>query len=259
MTHGKAGKGDRFRPVNRKKYAENYDRIFGKKSARNKIDESMAAMTSEERERLERHYEIISVGGFQKFPKIPRLYRDIIITEKIDGTNAQVFILSSGEVIAGSRNRFLLPNQPDNYGFRAWVEEHAEELRQLGPGRHFGEWWGRGINRGYELNERRFSLFNVSRWTGWKPWSGGGHWGIEEPSFEGDEKRQAVPMCCHVVPILYAGPFSEAAIVNILNALTKRGSVVTPGFMKPEGIVIYHTHGNCCFKITLENDEKPKG
>lgn len=29
--NGGAGKGDKYRPVDRKKYYENYDRIFGKK------------------------------------------------------------------------------------------------------------------------------------------------------------------------------------------------------------------------------------
>jgi len=31
-----AGKGDRYRPVDRKKYGENYDRIFGKKKEKKK-------------------------------------------------------------------------------------------------------------------------------------------------------------------------------------------------------------------------------
>lgn len=29
MTHGEAGKGDGTRPFNRKRYGENYERIFG--------------------------------------------------------------------------------------------------------------------------------------------------------------------------------------------------------------------------------------
>lgn len=31
MTNGQAGKGDSYRPVDPKKWSENYDRIFGKK------------------------------------------------------------------------------------------------------------------------------------------------------------------------------------------------------------------------------------
>lgn len=31
MTHGQAGKGDRFRPVDRKKWNQGYERVFGRK------------------------------------------------------------------------------------------------------------------------------------------------------------------------------------------------------------------------------------
>lgn len=211
---------------------------------------------------------------FEKFPKIPRLNRDIIITEKIDGTNAQIFITHepitrsmavhpgktyeidgpvirerTSQVWAGSRKRWLLP-ECDNFGFAAWVEEHADELLRLGPGRHFGEWWGQGINRGYELDERRFSLFNVSRWQSPRLM-------IEHPAPL--EKRCLAPRCCHVVPILWAGPFDTELIRGVLARLQEIGSAAAPTFMNPEGIVVYHTQGNCCFKVTIKNDDKPKG
>ena len=57
---------------------------------------------------------------FQKFPKIPRLNRGIIITEKIDGTNAQILITEDGQIFPGSRKRWLQQTgRGDNYGFRA--------------------------------------------------------------------------------------------------------------------------------------------
>jgi hypothetical protein len=34
MVDGQAGKGDRYRDVDRKKWDENYERIFGKKKSR---------------------------------------------------------------------------------------------------------------------------------------------------------------------------------------------------------------------------------
>ena len=34
MTHSEAGKGDRYRPVDQKKYAEGWERVFGKKSCK---------------------------------------------------------------------------------------------------------------------------------------------------------------------------------------------------------------------------------
>jgi hypothetical protein len=189
---------------------------------------------------------------FEKFPKIARLSREIIVTEKIDGTNGCICIkelegyvpddcLYSSDGLAlwaGSRSRFIAP-QNDNHGFAKWALANAEELLMLGPGRHFGEWWGSGIQRGYGLpkGEKRFSLFNVSRWAD-------------------DSVR---PKCCHVVPILYQGNFDTEWIKIELDGLTKRGSKAAPGFMNPEGIVIYHTAANVMFKKTIKNDEKGKG
>lgn len=194
-------------------------------------------------------------GEFQKFPKIPRLNRMMVITEKIDGTNGQIFISKDGKSMqVGSRNRWLT-RENDNYGFRAWAWEHVGELFEcLGPGRHFGEWWGRGIQRGYNLDHRRFSLFNVRRWRH----AINDRWN-EHPWLAEYEKRQKVPACCHVIPILSINPFGAGFINLILAGLGESGSVAAPGFMQPEGIVIYHTAGNNLFKITFENDAEWKG
>ena len=81
---------------------------------------------------------------FQAFPKFAPLSREIIITEKIDGTNAQVFIDEVGNIMAGSRTRWITP-QDDNYGFAGWGVRNGEKLLRLGPGRHIGVWWGAGI------------------------------------------------------------------------------------------------------------------
>jgi hypothetical protein len=176
----------------------------------------------------------VSAPDFVEFPKIARLCRDVIVTEKIDGTNAQIHITDAGEVFAGSRTRWITPAS-DNYGFARWVEEHREELLALGPGSHFGEWWGQGIQRRYGLPEKRFSLFNVGRWG---------------------ETR---PACCHVVPVLWQGMFDSQAIAGVLTELRACGSVAAPGFMQPEGIVIFHTASRTLFKKTIERDEEPKG
>jgi len=78
---------------------------------------------------------------FIEFPKMARLSRECFITEKIDGTNAQVHITDDGEIYAGSRSRWITP-QDDNFGFAKWVESNRDELIKLGVGSHFGEWWG---------------------------------------------------------------------------------------------------------------------
>lgn len=175
---------------------------------------------------------------FVGFHKIPRLDRDCIITEKIDGTNGQIFIGEDGEFLVGSRNRWLGPDKVnDNFGFCAWAMERKEQIiAELGPGRHFGEWWGRGIGRTYGLRDRRFSLFNTTRW------------GVE------------LLVLCHVVPVIEitADGFESLAVWRTLQWLKESGSLAAPGFMEPEGIVIYHTASGHMYKKTLEDDEKGK-
>jgi hypothetical protein len=199
---------------------------------------------------------------FLEFAKMPRLSREAIITEKIDGTNAQILITpieldedaiksSVTDIIeiveldgrkytirAGSRNKWVRPGkQTDNYGFAGWVKDNASELIKLGEGRHFGEWWGSGINRGYNMKGKVFSLFNVDRWSN-------------------DEVR---PTCCSVVPELWRGIFSTDAADGVLGILKEKGSQASPGFMNPEGIVVWHVQGNVGFKKTLDKNDEHKG
>ena len=183
---------------------------------------------------------------FQDFPKMARWSRDIVITEKIDGTNAQVFIGEDGTFLTGSRTRWITP-QDDNFGFAAWAQAHRDELMLLGPGRHFGEWWGAGIQRRYGLTEKRFSLFNVGRWYDPKDCAG-----------EEIEGRVAVPECCRVVPILAKGPNEPGVIEQCIRLLAERGSYAAPGFMDPEGVVLFHIAGGVGFKKTIKKDEVPK-
>lgn len=82
--------------------------------------------------------------------------------------------------------------------------------------------------------ERRFSLFNVSRWK--------------------DER----PSCCSVVPVLYEGPFSTEVVSAQVERLRTLGSLAAP-FMDPEGLIVYHTAAQHGFKVTLKDDDKPKG
>jgi hypothetical protein len=203
---------------------------------------------------------------FKAWDKIPRLYREMTITEKLDGTNAAVGIQefppgqydpTDGDpvpavatlvqtdesdflVYAQSRTRLITPEQ-DNFGFASWVVSKAPELvRALGAGLHYGEWWGSGIQRGYGLlkGEKRFSLFNVNRYR--------------------DVDFSELPGV-GLVPILYQGMFSDHTIQHKLAILAATGSQAAPGFMDPEGIVIYHSALNGCFKVTIKNDEAPKG
>jgi hypothetical protein len=190
---------------------------------------------------------------FKGFPKMARLSRDIIVTEKIDGTNAQVYVTPEGELFAGSRTRWITPEQ-DNFGFARWVQENRDELLTLGPGQHFGEWWGKGIQRGYGLEERRFSLFNTLRWVRH------GDIPLQLPTLDPRVTRlqEVLPPCCDLVPVLYQGPFLMQEIALRLSWLKNFGSYAAPKFMNPEGVVVFHTAGNVAFKKTIEKDEMPK-
>lgn len=214
---------------------------------------------------------------FKEFQKIARLNRDCFITEKIDGTNAQIAILRKEEIyenfpdftatatrekfiedfclgihpenphvedcdklfmFAGSRTKWITPGkQTDNYGFAQWVKDNNQELFKLGEGKHFGEYWGQGIQRRYGLEEKRFSLFNAVRWS-------------IDPSLK--------PNCVHLVPVLYIGKFDNEKINEVLKKLETEGSVASPGFMNPEGIVVFHVASRNLYKVTIKDDEKPK-
>lgn len=206
---------------------------------------------------------------FQPWPKTSRFFRDIVITEKIDGTNAAVQIVKSdnlthwkhedgtrsffdpqpldgvmygGEhyvVYAQSRNKLIFPGQ-DNYGFAGWVQRNAAALvEHLGEGTHFGEWWGSGIQRGYGLTkgEKHFSLFNTHR-------------------FENIQADSNDLVRC--VPVMWQGSMSEKQIKACLDNLQEHGSQSSPGFERPEGICIYHTASRLVQKVTLDNNDAGK-
>lgn len=213
-------------------------------------------------------------NGFPSFPKIPRLHKDVVITEKLDGTNGLISVeelpgkpdsLLYGEtsaevdgkwyaVRAGSRNRWLTLTE-DNHGFARWVHENADELVKLGPGHHYGEWFGQGIQRGYGLTEKRFALFNVARWTDLNVHPDYAYRG--EPLFP---KAVPCPKVCTVVPTLWIG---SADLLNdmvsvIADAMLTVGSCAVPGYSRPEGLIVYHVAAGQYFKVLFEGDNTPK-
>jgi hypothetical protein len=180
---------------------------------------------------------------FKSWPKMTRVEnrRTPIFTEKIDGTNACV-VIGRTDIIddnaiaewlrgdgdrlvmwAQSRTRFIRPDD-DNYGFARWVQENAEALFNLGEGYHFGEWWGQGIQRGYGQTKKRFSLFDTRRWNADNP----------------------PPPPCEVVPVLPVTTIEEAR-----DYLLGNGSAVAPGFINPEGAVMFDLDTKTPFKIII--------
>lgn len=181
---------------------------------------------------------------FIPWPKIPRMNRRIVVSEKIDGTNAAIMITNEGDFFCQSRTRIIEPGKTDNAGFALWAHANQDSLMaDLGPGRHFGEWWGSGIQRGYGLpkGQKIFSLFNTSRWV---------HDGL--PVVFKTENLS-------VVPVIYDGRFSQEQIEQALTLLRTNGSIAAPDYMRPEGVVIFHDAGNAMYKILIEGDEIPKG
>lgn len=181
---------------------------------------------------------------FKAFEKINALRKvEMQITQKIHGTNAQVFIIECTDesqvmpdsvivdgkaytLRCGSRTRWIYPGD-DNYGFAAFVDQHKEEfIRKLGVGQHFGEWAGLGVNSGEGLDKKVFVLFDFWKYP----------------------PERELPPGCTVVPVLYQGPFDLGKIEEVMNDLKTNGSRLAPGFMRPEGIVI-NTMGHRLKKV----------
>lgn len=101
---------------------------------------------------------------------------------------------------------------------------------------------GLGIQRGYEIGEKRFSLFNAPRWQ--------------------DSISYLFPTtpvkALRTVPMLYAGPVDWEQPAKVRETLSK-GSVAAPNFKgAAEGMVMYLREANTSYKILLENDELHK-
>ncbi len=165
---------------------------------------------------------------FKMWPKTQRLYDretpmevwpTYYITEKVDGTNALVYVnLEEDVVLAGSRNKWITPEQ-DNFGFAKWVEENKEPLKALGNGYHYGEWAGAGIQRRYGLKDRRLYLFHC-----------GGRYTFDQLQLAG----------CYHVPTIVHGPIpSMDGGLNYCEELMRdKKSFVNEEFTNPEGLIL---------------------
>ena len=201
------------------------------------------------------------MSEFEPFPKIPRLKVHCVITEKLDGTNGQILFAEDGTMKAGSRNRWLEAGR-DNFGFFDWASCNRAELFQLlGPGRHFGEWWGSGIQRRYGRSSKTFSLFNTARWR--HLFDAPNAQTLADPeTYAAFLSRQdlAQRIGLGVVPTMHVGEYSEAIIDSCTDALRRHGSLAAPGFMDPEGVVVqlgsYGRHDGSLFKVIISG-EKP--
>jgi len=160
---------------------------------------------------------------FIKFDKIQSFDGiHVEITQKINGTNAQIFIYEDEngdkQLKCGSRERWLSPGKStDNFGFCEFVYARRDEfIDKLGLGRHYGEWAGPGIQLGEGLSEKQLFLFD------WKKFK----------NLEMDRVS--------IVPILFSDVTHSpiARMFSSFDYLRNNGSFLSPGFMNVEGIVI---------------------
>ncbi|HSN23107.1 MAG TPA: RNA ligase family protein [Methylomicrobium sp.] len=167
---------------------------------------------------------------FIRWPKTARLTGLGRISEKIDGTNSAIVVNDDGSYHVQSRTRIITPDS-DNHGFAKWVSCNPNVVDVLGTGVHFGEWWGRGIQRGYGLNVRRFSLF-------------------QSPAIAriAEAPEGSLPDGLGVVPLLYDGSLDRDAIDEAIDRLETHGSVAAPGYARPEGIIIRYNASGVCLK-----------
>jgi hypothetical protein len=200
----------------------------------------------------------------KRFGVTPELFGDVTLCEQIDGHAIGIHIealkanpdgevgVKPGDVLfygAGgnanfyrvwvqNRQRIVTPDQHDVHGVASWARAHAAQLAEtLGPGIHFGEWWGYKICRGYGLGpgDRRFSLYNTARW--------GFIDGTQVPSL-------------YTQPVLWEGNFLEgwATIRNEMDGLLNHGSVASPGYRHPAGVVLYHHSADVMMQHTFKTE-----
>lgn len=175
--------------------------------------------------------------SFQRFESIESIKHGVYleITQKLHGTNGAIFYSRNPEHIAiGSRNRWLTETE-DNHGFYKFVHENLDALKPcLKEGYNYGEFIGKGIGNGEGLTEKNFAFFDFH------------HFG-----------KQSLPHGFSTVPVLFVGKMGlsklNEKINECLDDLKTNGSKYTPGFMKPEGIVVKINHVR--FKLTFENEE----
>lgn len=184
---------------------------------------------------------------FKEWPKIPRgLGETMTITEKIDGTNACVIVETNElgyDVVVGAQSRTQLlcskesndldapwVNITDNFGFADWVRRNENLLETLGPGYHYGEWAGPGIQKNHHNLERKtFFLFNSDRWR---------------------DGRAPRPLGVECVPVLFEGEATRENITKVMDDLWKNAK--EKGY-HPEGVVIWYHRTRRYEKVTFEN------
>ena len=161
-----------------------------------------------------------------KYPHLENLDRvpyvldatEVYITEKIHGFNARFGRTPDGNPWVGSRNNVVDPETTPLQGFTDWA---MRRVLRLPPGTTvFGEWAGKGIQKGIDYGAPRFYLFAV----------------LDQDRAPVDPERfvdWAELLDCTTVPLLYVGPPPP---MTALDMLRKGQSLLAE--QPREGIVI---------------------
>ena len=178
---------------------------------------------------------------YPRFPHLENLDRvpfvleadHLVVTEKVHGFNARFGVTLTGTFWVGSRNNTVftaktvdgegdtITGDPDGLqGFTRFATRHRWAVP---PGYTFyGEWAGRGIQKGISYGTPDFFLFAIRDTYGWHP-----RWALT---------AWAERLNINTVPILYEGPNPGMAM---LDELRKGRSLLA--LENREGIVIWPT------------------
>ncbi len=177
---------------------------------------------------------------FQKYTEIENLFRkkdallqceEIVITEKVDGTNMRIAIISGAFKIGGRNMEFDLNNPQGDMGFVQWCKDNnvEEKLRSLGV-EHiivYGEFCGEKINVPIYGKGREFLVFDIKINGTYVDWDKvaelAGKLGFKTP------------------PILYRGKPSLELFNELRKHVSEYAKVKTGKEYSHEGIVIKPT------------------
>ena len=227
---------------------------------------------------------------FEEWPKTPRLFRDVIVTEKIDGTNAAVVIEEFpygfyGEVVQelNETNEWAQQNIPALPAIEFVNTELARVLKVVpGPGkmdnggRPAVEYWvgaqsrsrllttsedNHGFAKWVQQNARTLAQ-DLGEGRHFGEWWGQGirrNYGLDHKRFSLFNTRRFGGVAfqtpnVYTTPVLYEGQFHEWAVTNALAELSAYGSRAVPGWDRPEGVCVYHRAADQVFKVTLGDD-----
>lgn len=159
--------------------------------------------------------------NYQRYPHLFTPGEEVVITEKIDGTNAR-YMWHDGKMFVGSRNRWLKPDSK-NLWTRILNGSHSiEQLCREHPNHIlYGEIFGPVQALRYDRTEPEFAAFALYNCMNGEYMSDPDFW------------KYALDFGCNITPGIYAGPFDP----EMLATFTEGDSLLAPNHMR-EGVVI---------------------